>query len=105
MPAVQVDEIHDPEHHPDSHHRPGQGDRVGQLGYELERGDACGREKHRDEHQDPEDGDDGVHHDVGVLPLEAPVVSDAGDQDDDVAVSYTHLRAHETRHDLVCRLL
>ena len=21
------------------------------------------------------------------------------------AVSYTHLRAHETRHDLVCRLL
>src|SRR5665648_1174838 len=25
--------------------------------------------------------------------------------DDTVAVSYTHLRAHETRHDLVCRLL
>src|SRR5450759_3038242 len=24
---------------------------------------------------------------------------------DVVAVSYTHLRAHETRHDLVCRLL
>src|SRR5450756_2898858 len=24
---------------------------------------------------------------------------------DDVPVSYTHLRAHETRHDLVCRLL
>src|SRR5450756_901347 len=23
----------------------------------------------------------------------------------DAAVSYTHLRAHETRHDLVCRLL
>src|SRR5450756_1736272 len=23
----------------------------------------------------------------------------------DLAVSYTHLRAHETRHDLVCRLL
>src|SRR5450756_1295987 len=23
----------------------------------------------------------------------------------DKAVSYTHLRAHETRHDLVCRLL
>ena len=22
-----------------------------------------------------------------------------------IAVSYTHLRAHETRHDLVCRLL
>src|SRR5450756_1242333 len=35
-----------------------------------------------DEHDDP----DGVH--------EVPV-----------AVSYTHLRAHETRHDLVCRLL
>src|SRR5450756_2926462 len=26
-----------------------------------------------------------------------------GDGDD--AVSYTHLRAHETRHDIVCRLL
>src|SRR5659263_516963 len=25
-------------------------------------------------------------------------------QNDKVAVSYTHLRAHETRHDLVCRL-
>src|SRR5450759_3568854 len=25
--------------------------------------------------------------------------------DHPVAVSYTHLRAHETRHDLVCRLL
>src|SRR5659263_604600 len=25
--------------------------------------------------------------------------------DDPEAVSYTHLRAHETRHDLVCRLL
>ena len=24
---------------------------------------------------------------------------------DDEPVSYTHLRAHETRHDLVCRLL
>src|SRR5450756_1728720 len=26
-------------------------------------------------------------------------------EDGDEAVSYTHLRAHETRHDLVCRLL
>src|SRR5450756_2829002 len=25
--------------------------------------------------------------------------------DGTIAVSYTHLRAHETRHDLVCRLL
>ena len=24
---------------------------------------------------------------------------------EEVAVSYTHLRAHETRHDIVCRLL
>src|SRR5450756_2931816 len=31
-----------------------------------------------------------------LLPPDARVVS---------AVSYTHLRAHETRHDLVCRLL
>src|SRR5450759_603333 len=29
----------------------------------------------------------------------------AGDASDWVPVSYTHLRAHETRHDLVCRLL
>src|SRR5665648_862578 len=27
------------------------------------------------------------------------------ERDDHEAVSYTHLRAHETRHDLVCRLL
>src|SRR5450756_2773569 len=26
-------------------------------------------------------------------------------EEGDVPVSYTHLRAHETRHDLVCRLL
>src|SRR5450759_5435928 len=40
---------------------------------------------------------------VGALPAQAgqpapPAPSPA-------AVSYTHLRAHETRHDLVCRLL
>src|SRR5678815_3811498 len=29
----------------------------------------------------------------------------AGDEDDDDAVSYTHLRAHETPEHLVCRLL
>src|SRR5450756_2846865 len=28
-----------------------------------------------------------------------------GDKICQLAVSYTHLRAHETRHDLVCRLL
>src|SRR5450756_2657700 len=27
------------------------------------------------------------------------------DERESIAVSYTHLRAHETRHDLVCRLL
>src|SRR5665648_717406 len=36
-------------------------------------------------------------------------VSDIGEVrdrgDDPAPVSYTHLRAHETRHDLVCRLL
>src|SRR5450759_5465081 len=30
---------------------------------------------------------------------------DAGVAAQENAVSYTHLRAHETRHDLVCRLL
>src|SRR5450756_2971516 len=34
--------------------------------------------------------------DADVLPLHLVLV---------VPVSYTHLRAHETRHDLVCRLL
>ena len=29
----------------------------------------------------------------------------SGNLEELVAVSYTHLRAHETRHDLVCRLL
>src|SRR5450756_710056 len=29
----------------------------------------------------------------------------ASKRDGGAAVSYTHLRAHETRHDLVCRLL
>ena len=38
----------------------------------------------------------------GGAPNEAPV-ADAAQIND--AVSYTHLRAHETRHDLVCRLL
>src|SRR5450756_1949022 len=32
-------------------------------------------------------------------------LSDAGMVIEMVTVSYTHLRAHETRHDLVCRLL
>ena len=32
---------------------------------------------------------------LGELPIPRPPA----------AVSYTHLRAHETRHDLVCRLL
>src|SRR5450759_3380695 len=31
-------------------------------------------------------------------------VTDGDDDIEVVAVSYTHLRAHETRHDLVCRL-
>src|SRR5450756_2905122 len=52
---------------------------------------------------------------AGVPPAEPPgarVVTQLSDEDDgiesgasDPAVSYTHLRAHETRHDLVCRLL
>src|SRR5450756_2741578 len=33
------------------------------------------------------------------------VLLDAGLLSTSRAVSYTHLRAHETRHDLVCRLL
>src|SRR5450759_5057688 len=33
------------------------------------------------------------------------VRTDAGDHSPKGPVSYTHLRVHETRHDLVCRLL
>src|SRR5450756_1223192 len=49
---------------------------------ELERGGSQGLQVHRV--REPQ----GVRSDQGLLP-----------------VSYTHLRAHETRHDLVCRLL
>src|SRR5450756_2838166 len=48
---------------------------------------------------------DVVHVDV---PLEHRLgIADLPDMDmvQVLAVSYTHLRAHETRHDLVCRLL
>src|SRR5450759_6025622 len=34
-----------------------------------------------------------------------PVLTLGRNSDPSHAVSYTHLRAHETRHDLVCRLL
>src|SRR5450756_2695189 len=40
---------------------------------------------------------------VGDTAFEVSVTPDRGDALS--AVSYTHLRAHETRHDLVCRLL
>ena len=38
---------------------------------------------------------------TGVLSLRDLIIA----EDHTMAVSYTHLRAHETRHDLVCRLL
>ena len=38
---------------------------------------------------------------LSVLSMHAPRIIMAST----VSVSYTHLRAHETRHDLVCRLL
>src|SRR5450756_1605390 len=44
--------------------------------------------------------------DVGVANMVFSNMEDGtfGRRPADVAVSYTHLRAHETRHDLVCRL-
>ena len=51
---------------------------------------------------------------IGVEPEGAPSMKNSiqhgkrislKEMDGFVAVSYTHLRAHETRHDLVCRLL
>src|SRR5659263_556264 len=46
-------------------------------------------------------GDERVRGGLSLLSPEALSV----DRDAATAVSYTHLRAHETRHDLVCRLL
>src|SRR5450759_5777366 len=54
------------------------------------------------------DEDDAVPiHDLPPQDLAILVVSltDVDLRDGLIAVSYTHLRAHETRHDLVCRLL
>src|SRR5450759_5884320 len=43
---------------------------------------------------------------MGVTKIRFPASSAIGIKPVSVeAVSYTHLRAHETRHDLVCRLL
>src|SRR5450759_2979050 len=46
---------------------------------------------------------DGVAHHFVLRPDGGLIQVDVRDASD--AVSYTHLRAHETRHDLVCRLL
>src|SRR5450759_4142127 len=43
----------------------------------------------------------GHNYDAGVPPASSFEVGSQGPP----SVSYTHLRAHETRHDLVCRLL
>src|SRR5659263_743925 len=41
-----------------------------------------------------------------AVPLGNPVVPEVNRRTEtSIPVSYTHLRAHETRHDLVCRLL
>src|SRR5665648_337199 len=52
---------------------------------------------------------DGVNRVAGMLidqlGIEVVLDPNPADYDFTVAVSYTHLRAHETRHDLVCRLL
>src|SRR5450756_3045417 len=42
-----------------------------------------------------------LHGLLGIFPIHDHAISRHGGE----AVSYTHLRAHETRHDLVCRLL
>src|SRR5450759_5852926 len=39
------------------------------------------------------------------LSSQAAAAQRAGDRGKRIPVSYTHLRAHETRHELVCRLL
>src|SRR5450756_2753392 len=44
-----------------------------------------------------------ISYGLGCLGLKPLLVGSVGP--DFAAVSYTHLRAHETRHDLVCRLL
>src|SRR5450756_134617 len=56
----------------------------------------------------------GTRPDVVLLDVHLPggngnggsdVITGSGGVTAESAVSYTHLRAHETRHDLVCRLL
>src|SRR5450756_1945625 len=57
--------------------------------------------------------DNGCRHDLVVLVVDRmvhncqiqPEVSQGSPSGRPAPVSYTHLRAHETRHDLVCRLL
>src|SRR5450759_3284164 len=46
-----------------------------------------------------------ILHCDALHPAERPPRLLRGAVDQIIAVSYTHLRAHETRHDLVCRLL
>src|SRR5450759_4938969 len=40
---------------------------------------------------------------AGMPQVVEPLTGETGIGKDPLAVSYTHLRAHETRHDLVCR--
>src|SRR5450759_32075 len=47
----------------------------------------------------------GVKKILEVNPETEVIILDDGFQHRSITVSYTHLRAHETRHDLVCRLL
>src|SRR5665648_1229791 len=42
---------------------------------------------------------------LGVMGMPFPAEYGGAGADYIASVSYTHLRAHETRHDLVCRLL
>src|SRR5450756_2291376 len=52
-------------------------------------------------------GQQANHHQASGLYARGPASAyqEAGPADAPGPVSYTHLRAHETRHDLVCRLL
>src|SRR5450756_2986997 len=62
-----------------------------------------------DEHDQPDGEQDGGvgrgSEDLGPPGSSRVPSSVAGRLASTAAVSYTHLRAHETRHDLVCRLL
>src|SRR5665648_1020014 len=96
---MPLDTVHDEED--DHHRRDGIAGTLDELGGQDD-------QQHRARHQSTDAVDDtAAHHPSAHLrvALGAQVAVPVPDHAALAPVSYTHLRAHETRHDLVCRLL